>query len=104
MCEETGVPAMGCEEAVGAPNARQVVERHRDRLMSLPGVGGVGVGTDPTTGSEAVVVYVVRRIPREQLADRDLIPRELDTVRVRVMEIGSVVAQNEPIPQNEPPG
>lgn len=94
---------MGSEEAVGAPDAQQVVERHRDRLMSLPGVCGVGVGTDPTTGSAAVVVYVIHKIPRKQLTDRDLIPRELDTVPVRVMEIGSVVAQND-VPQNEPPG
>lgn len=84
---------MGNDE--DAPVAARVVERHADALMALPQVTGVGVGADPATDRPVVAVYVTRKLPREQLAESDLIPPELDGVPVRVTEIGTISAGGE---------
>jgi hypothetical protein len=76
--------------------AQQVRQRHENRLMSLPNVNGIGVATDPATGSELIVVYVERKVPLAQLESRNVIPAALEGVPVRVMEIGQVTAQEGP--------
>jgi hypothetical protein len=63
--------------------------------MSLPNVNGVSVATDPATRSEAIVVYVTRKVPRAQLRQDELIPGELEGIPIRVEEIGDITAQNE---------
>jgi hypothetical protein len=77
-------------------DARHVVRRHEDRLLALPQVTGVGVGADPVTGAPVVVVYVTRKLPREQLMDDELVPPELDGIPVMVAEVGTITAQDEP--------
>ncbi len=64
--------------------------------MSLPNVNGVSVARDPVTRSDAIVVYVTRKVPGSQLRPDEVIPDELDGIPVRVVEIGHVTAQTEP--------
>ncbi len=64
--------------------------------MSLPNVNGVSVARDPVTQSDAIVVYVTRKVPGSQLRPDEVIPDELDGIPVRVVEIGHVTAQTEP--------
>jgi len=77
-------------------DAQQVRRRHENELMSLPNVNGVSVVPDPATRSEAIVVYVTRKIPRAQLRQDELIPGELEGIPVRVEEIGHATAQENP--------
>lgn len=77
-------------------DAQQIRRRHENELMALPNVNGVSVVPDPATRSEAIVVYVTRKLPRDQLREDELIPDELEGIPVRVEEIGTVIAQNEP--------
>jgi hypothetical protein len=64
--------------------------------MALPNVNGVGTIPDPATGSEAIAVYVTRKVPRSRMREQDLIPSEVEGVPIRVIEIGPVSAQGEP--------
>jgi hypothetical protein len=75
---------------------QQIRERHEARLMSLPNVNGVGLDSDLVTKSPVIVVFVTRRVAREQLSADEVIPSEIDGVPVRVMEIGPVSAQEDP--------
>ncbi len=77
-------------------DAQQVRRRHESELMSLPNVNGVSVARDPVTQSDAIVVYVTRKVPGSQLRPDEVIPDELDGIPVRVVEIGHVTAQTEP--------
>ena len=86
---------MGTDEEAPVPAAR-VVERHAKALMALPQVTGVGVGADLATGTPVVAVYVTRKLPREQLAESDVIPSVLDGIPVTVTEIGAMSAGGEP--------
>lgn len=75
--------------------AHQVRQRHEDRLMSLLNVVGVDDAADPEGGTGQVVVYVTRKAPIAELNPQDVVPRELDGVRVRVEEIGFLTAHGE---------
>jgi hypothetical protein len=76
--------------------ASEVQERYKDELMSKPHVVGVGVGFATRHGERTpevgIVVMVDRKLPTAQLAPEDLIPRELDGVRVDVQETGGFSA------------
>jgi hypothetical protein len=64
----------------------QVFSQHHDRLMSLPGVVGIGMGEKD--GTPAIVVLVARLTP----ALRAGIPPTLDGHPVVVEESGEIVA------------
>jgi hypothetical protein len=77
--------------------ASDVQVRYSDELMRKPNVVGVAVGY-ATRGGErtpeiGIVVMVDRKIPLDQLAPQDVIPSELDGVRVDVQETGAFSAQ-----------
>lgn len=64
---------------------------HEERLMRLPNVTGVGVGT---RGTEAVIkVFVTHKVPDATLRPGERIPRTLDGIGVDVEAIGAVTAQ-----------
>ena len=44
-------------------------------------------------GQPVIVVYVARKVPREQLAEDDLLPPELQGIPVDVVESGPIEAQ-----------
>lgn len=77
--------------------AQAVQAKYSDLLMSKPHVQGVGVGLATKDGQFtdqiAIVVMVDEKVPADQLAPEDLIPRELDGVPVDVQVMGAFWAQ-----------
>lgn len=67
---------------------KQVQKRHEARLLSVPGVRGVGIGMDEARRDAVLVVFV------EKLTDRlkNTIPSKLEGTRVRLIESGVIVA------------
>lgn len=70
--------------------------RHEARLMQKANVVGVGVGFreegGKLTDQVALVVNVIRKLPKDQLAPEDLIPTEIEGVPVDVRETGEIRA------------
>lgn len=77
--------------------ASEVQARYADQLMSKAHVVGVAVGYTAqggeTTSDIGVIVMVDQKLPSDELDPEDLIPRELDGVRVDVQETGVFHAQ-----------
>jgi hypothetical protein len=75
---------------------RAVKSMHEVELMSKANVVGVGIGLrqagGQSTGEAAIVVSVSAKVPESQLAQRDMIPRELDGVPVDVQVVGELRA------------
>ncbi len=73
-------------------HATEVQARYADMLLSKPHVVGIGVGFvqqgGTTTRRVALVVMVDEKLPAAQLNDDELIPHELDGVRVDVQASG----------------
>jgi hypothetical protein len=66
------------------PPITQVLERHTDRLMSLPGV--VGTAEGDCGGRPCILVLVEQTTPALQQA----IPSELEGVPVEIRETGRI--------------
>lgn len=77
--------------------ATAVQTKYNDNLMRKAHVQGTAVGLakvgGETTDEIAVVVLVDEKVPESQLAPDDIIPRQMDGVRLDVQEIGQIVAQ-----------
>ena len=63
-----------------------VLERHRDRLMAIPGVVGTGVGD--CTGKRCIKLFVMKRTPELSAA----VPASLEGFSVAVEEVGEIRA------------
>ncbi|MEU6764275.1 hypothetical protein ABZ916_17320 [Streptomyces sp. NPDC046853] len=74
-------------------DASQARSLHEGLLMKLANVTGVGIGRDEHSGADVIVVFVVRKVPRDRLREEDVIPEELEGVPVRVLAIGEPTAQ-----------
>jgi hypothetical protein len=87
-------PPVLTQEQIDALTAVQV--KHMDTLMSYPNVVGVGIGYarkgDEPTDEPAIIVMVSDKIPVAQLDQHELLPRELDGVRIDVQETGGFFA------------
>ncbi|MDD1665545.1 MAG: hypothetical protein LUQ32_09315 [Methanomicrobiales archaeon] len=79
------------EEARKSPGIREVKNRHKERLLSIPGVVSVGIGKIPD-GTPAIIVGMDRHRP-ETLPE---IPGELEGYLVRVEIVGTVRALRGP--------
>ena len=70
------------------------------KLMKYPNVVGVGVGEvfkdGKPTGEIGIVVYVSKKVPKEKLHPKHVLPREVKGIRVDVQESGRFVALGEP--------
>lgn len=79
-----------------ARRAAAAQQKYTDYLMSLPHVIGVAVGYTARAGQRegeiGLIVMVDEKLPSAQLADNELVPRELDGVRVDVQEMGGFAA------------
>jgi len=75
------------------PTADAARRRHEDRLLSYPNVTGVGTDRDSRTGAETIVVYVTRKVPTTELQPHEVLPAQLESVPLRVVEIGEIRAQ-----------
>ncbi|MFD9910647.1 hypothetical protein [Streptomyces sp. NPDC059063] len=74
-------------------DAHRARHLHEDRLMKLAHVTGVGLGRDDRSGTDVIIVFVTRRVPRDRLRDEDVVPDTLEGIPVRVLAIGDVDAQ-----------
>ncbi len=52
---------------------REVLARHKTRLMAMPEVQGVGMGADPG-GKPAIVIYLKKHLPEPGPASLDGVP------------------------------
>jgi hypothetical protein len=75
-----------------------------EKLLSLPGVVGFGYGTKEINGrlteTEAIIVFVEKKIPREELKDEEFIPAAINDTPTDVIEIGEVFAYDQPDKKN----
>jgi hypothetical protein len=76
---------------------QQAQDKYQDMLLRFPHVIGVAVGyatvAGQTTPEPALIVMVDAKVEAQGLANNDLIPQELDGVRVDVQEFGAFSAQ-----------
>lgn len=82
-----GLP--GHVDAAAIEAVTRVKERHENRLLSIPGVVGLGVGiSDRVSGQPVIEIYV------KQATDalRGSLPAALDGVQVKIVETGEIVA------------
>jgi hypothetical protein len=72
--------------------AQLVQKKYTDMLLKIPHVVGVAVGLEKKggtyTGDVCLVVMVDKKRSAGELAPNDVIPSELDGVKVDVQEIG----------------
>jgi len=89
----TSVPQTSDEQSVTMEQVRTAMQAHREQLLSLPNVVGLGVGLRQTAGewtdSVVLVVMVTQKLPLEALAAEQRIPAEIDGIPVDVQETGS---------------
>ena len=71
----------------------EVKSRHEERLLQLPNVVGVGLGS--LAGHAVIKVFVSRKLPASHLLPHEVIPKEIDGYRTDVEEIGQVTAQTD---------
>jgi hypothetical protein len=73
-----------------------VQARYTDELMTKANVVGVAAGLiqrgGQHTGDVGLVVLVARKVSPDELADHDMLPRELDGIPVDVQEVGEITA------------
>jgi hypothetical protein len=78
----------GMTQRPSESNVAQVLERHADRLMALPGVVGTAEGS--SGGRPCILVLVERLAP----SLRREIPAELDGVPLEIRETGPIRARD----------
>lgn len=68
-------------------------------MLAMPGVIGFGNGIKETnghpTGTEALLVFVEKKIPRSELRDNECVPNLINNILTDVIEIGEIFAHNE---------
>src|SRR5690242_1771874 len=73
-----------------------VQAKYVEELMKYPHVIGVGIGFAKRDGLDtaepALVVMVDKKMPVAQLAEEDILPNELEGVRIDVQETGTFSA------------
>lgn len=93
--------------------ARSMKQQNLRHLITRRNVVGVGVGyketSDGLTDDVAVVVNVVQKVPKAQLAESDKVPRDLNGVKTDVVETGKFLAGQAQTPKDRwrgqiPPG
>ncbi len=74
----------------------EIQARYSDMLMAKANVIGVGLGYAQVNGEltdePALVVLVQVKLPLSALQEEDVVPRELDEMRVDVQETGALDA------------
>ena len=76
---------------------RDVLNRHKSALMSRPNVNGVGIQEEKTSEGktqETIQVYVSKKVPPEKLGPREMVPKKLEDIEVRVQEIGRLALED----------
>ena len=68
-------------------------DKYNPKLLAYPNVVGVGIGwrqrQDKTTDELCLVVMVKEKLPPEKLPPGGLLPRELESIGIDVIETGA---------------
>lgn len=92
---------MPSDEEFAAARARAVA-----LLSQLPGVHAVGVGSKEVggamTGEPAIKVFVIRKLPMDQIPEAERIPATIEGIRTDVVETGQVHLTAAPPGANRP--
>lgn len=76
-------------------------------MFSLPGVMGFGYGKKETNGQltdkEALIVFVAKKLPKEQLQEHEVVPESIQGMETDVIEIGEVIAHQGEKKSTTPP-
>ena len=70
----------------------KTMEAHRDELMDVPGVVGIGIGQSQDTGERFISVLVDQMTPELEA----LLPEELEGFAVKTETTGPIQIQNPP--------
>ncbi len=68
-----------------------VKEKHKEQLMWLPNVTGVGIGKK--AGKAVIKVFVTHKVPKSDLRPQEIVPKSLEGYETEVEEIGDITAQ-----------
>ncbi|MEJ2757126.1 MAG: hypothetical protein P8046_01470 [Anaerolineales bacterium] len=75
---------------------KQIKDRYTDQLMKKANVVGVGIGLAVRNGVRtdelSIVVMVRQKVPWKKLDEDDIIPQEIEGVKVDVQPVGDVHA------------
>ena len=80
--------------------AKDVVKKKRNELLSKKNVKGLGRGLDVdddgniVSDEEVIVVAVQKKMPLDKLDPADVVPIEVDGIKTRVRELGPIYALN----------
>lgn len=79
--------------------AQAVKKKYIHTLMSKKGVVACGTGykhskTSPDEKEPTIICYVLEKKPLSELSPEDVIPRELEGVPTKVIEVGRIKALN----------
>lgn len=73
-----------------ANNIEDVVSKYRDSLLLFPNVNGIGINQDSLNSQKYIQVYVIKKIPLQNLHPKDVLPKALDGFNLKVKEIGNI--------------
>lgn len=75
---------------------RRTLKKHRDHIMSLKNVIGIGIGKKEISkkgkAERCIVVFVRKKVPLSKLDPADCIPKRLEGIPVCVEETGEIRA------------
>jgi hypothetical protein len=93
------------EAAKNLKRINDIKIKYEGELLKKANVVAVGIGMPIRNGQIAgelgIMVSVTHKVEATKLAAQDLVPRELDKVRVWVMEIGLPRAGNDTKPERD---
>ena len=76
--------------------AREISRAHSESLLTKPNVVAVGLGyLDGSPTELTLVVMVEKKVPLSALAEDEILPSEIDGLKVEVRVVGEVSAQEE---------
>jgi hypothetical protein len=87
MTEQLQLPPQANEKAIEA--VRKVKERHEESILDIDGVVGMGIGLSETVPGQ-FVIEVYTKNPTHRM--RSLIPKTLESIPVKMIETGEIVA------------
>ena len=74
----------------------ETIERHQSTLLSLANVvaiaRGVRMKQGAPTGEACITIYVERKLPESELAEKDILPKTIESLPVDVVEAGKIEA------------
>lgn len=77
---------------------KQTLDKHADTIMTYPNVTAVGAGykmkAGITTSEPAIVVWVTKKLPENQLPPNSIIPGAIEGIPTDVRKMGEATVLN----------